>query len=475
MKKHTIFICLILQLAMAFAQAPEKMSYQAVVRNNNNVLVSNHVVGMRISILQGSATGTAVYTETQTPTTNAIGLIAIEIGTGTLVTGTFANIDWANGPFFVKTETDPNGGTNYTLTGTNQLLSVPYALYAKSASNGIPAGGQNGQVLTICNGKAVWTNGGECPASITGFNCADTSHYGIIIANQALQDASTTTTIGYTGGNTGVFQSQTITSTGVTGLTANLEAGTLNNGNGTFRFTISGIANSSGIAGFTIHFADKTCTFYRTILSQAYFTNNNFYCNGTPTSVIAVTNPITGKTWMDRNLGAIQVANNSSDSAAFGDLYQWGRKTDGHQCRNSVNTNLLSTSDMPFHGNFITTLNSSYDWRSLQNNNLWQGINGVNNPCPSGYRLPTYSELGAELNSWSQNNSLGAFGSPLKLPMAGFRNHTDGSLNSEGSNGFYWSSTVNANNVWNLYFLSGNANLNDNPRAYGFSVRCIKD
>jgi hypothetical protein len=158
MKKYSILFCLFLQLAMAFAQAPEKMSYQAVVRNNNNVLVSNHAVGMRISILQASATGTAVYTETQTPTTNANGLIAIEIGTGTVVTGSFANIDWANGPYFVKTETDPNGGTAYTLSASNQLLSVPYALYAKTAGNGssLPSGGTYGQTLYKCNGNIQW-------------------------------------------------------------------------------------------------------------------------------------------------------------------------------------------------------------------------------------------------------------------------------------------------------------------------------
>jgi hypothetical protein len=126
-----------------FAQAPNKMSYQAIIRNSNNVLVSNHTVGMRISILQGTATGSSVYTETQSPTTNANGLIAIEIGTGTIISGSFANIDWSNGPYFVKTETDPNGGSNYNLTGTSQLLSVPYALYAKSAGsvNGNTGGG----------------------------------------------------------------------------------------------------------------------------------------------------------------------------------------------------------------------------------------------------------------------------------------------------------------------------------------------
>ncbi len=121
--------------ALVFAQAPNKMSYQAVIRDNSNALVTNQIVGMQISILQGSANGTAVYAETQTPTTNANGLASIEIGGGTVVSGNFSTIDWANGPYFIKTETDPTGGSNYTITGTSQLLSVPYALYATNAGN----------------------------------------------------------------------------------------------------------------------------------------------------------------------------------------------------------------------------------------------------------------------------------------------------------------------------------------------------
>ena len=116
-----------------FAQSPQKMSYQAVVRNTSGALVANQSVGMKISILQGSVTGTPVYVETQTTTTNANGLATIEIGGGTIVTGTFAGIDWSGGMYFIKTETDPTGGTNYSITGTSQILSVPYALYAKTA------------------------------------------------------------------------------------------------------------------------------------------------------------------------------------------------------------------------------------------------------------------------------------------------------------------------------------------------------
>ena len=115
-----------------FAQAPQKMSYQAVIRNSSDQLITNHAVGMKISILQGTATGTVVYTETQTPTTNANGLVSIEIGGGT----GFSAINWASGPYFIKTETDPAGGTSYTITSISQLLSVPYALHAIAADNG---------------------------------------------------------------------------------------------------------------------------------------------------------------------------------------------------------------------------------------------------------------------------------------------------------------------------------------------------
>ena len=128
---YTTVGALLLTLS-SFAQAPEKMSYQAVIRGANNALVTNQQVGMQISILQGS---TAVYEETQTPTSNTNGLVSLEIGTGTVISGSFTAIDWSADTYFIKTETDPTGGTNYTITGTNQLLSVPFALYAKTSSD----------------------------------------------------------------------------------------------------------------------------------------------------------------------------------------------------------------------------------------------------------------------------------------------------------------------------------------------------
>ena len=136
MKKIYSLVVGLLLTASVWAQAPQKMSYQAVIRNSSNALITSTPVGMQISILQGSSTGTAVYVETQTPSTNANGLVSLEIGTGTVITGTFSAINWATGPYFIKTETDPTGGTAYTIAGTNELISVPYALFSANAGVG---------------------------------------------------------------------------------------------------------------------------------------------------------------------------------------------------------------------------------------------------------------------------------------------------------------------------------------------------
>jgi uncharacterized protein (TIGR02145 family) len=373
MKKIITICAAILMTACVFAQAPNKMSYQAVIRNSSNALITNQAVGMQISILQTSSSGTAVYVETQTPITNANGLASIEIGGGTLVSGNFATINWANGPYFIKTETDPNGGTNYSITGTSQLLSVPYALFS---ANGIRSVSATGDTLFLGNGTHL---------IIPGISAANT-----------------------TGGGGGQYPAGSV------------------------------------------------------------------FCNG-PTAVVDVTNPATGKIWMDRNLGASQVATSSTDANAYGDLYQWGRRSDGHQCRTSPTTSTLSSVDQPANDNFILAPIPPFDWRSPKNDNLWQGVNGINNPCPSGYRLPTDAELNAERTSWSSNNSSGAFASPLKLSMAGFRTQNDGSLANVGSLGNYWSSTVDGDYSYGLSFDSSAAYMSFTSRANGYAVRCLKD
>ena len=192
----------------------------------------------------------------------------------------------------------------------------------------------------------------------------------------------------------------------------------------------------------------------------------------------------TGRIWMDRNLGASQVATSSTDAASYGDLYQWGRGTDGHQLRTSAITTTLSNTDVPGHGDFILhPASSPWDWRSPQNANLWQGVNGTNNPCPIGYRIPTETEWDAERLSWSTNNAAGAFVSPLKLPVAGSRYQPEsgsgppipGSIINVGSRGFYWSSTVLPIGAREIILSSVDARFSGGFRAAAYSVRCIKD
>jgi uncharacterized protein (TIGR02145 family) len=182
-----------------------------------------------------------------------------------------------------------------------------------------------------------------------------------------------------------------------------------------------------------------------------------------------------GKIWMDRNLGATRVAQSSTDADAYGDLYQWGRLTDGHQIRTSGITATLADSDTPGHNNFITNSSSPFDWRNPQNNNLWQGASGTNNPCPSGFRLPTETELNNERVTWSSNNSAGAYANPLKFTAAGMRSHGNGFLGSVGSIGGYWSSTIVGTSSRSLSFFSIGAAFDSSSRGHGFSVRCIKD
>jgi hypothetical protein len=383
MKRTITLAILLLTFGYAMAQSPQKMSFQAVVRNNTNTLLSNQPVGLRISILQGSASGTVVYSETQTATTNSNGLVTIQIGGGTTISGDFAAIVWANGPYFIQTETDANGGTNYTLISTTQLLSVPYALYAQTSGSSIPGpqgpigltgatgpqgpigltgatGAQgpigltgatgpagllsNGSVAGntpywngsawVINNSNIYNNGvavgigtitpnasakmeiasttqgflpprmstaqrdaivsptigliiyntttnclnfyvgsswnESCgttiiPAGvITTLNCASATNNGTIISGSATNGVSIV--VPYTGGNGGTFSGQTVGSTGVAGLTATLAAGNFSNGVGSLTYSINGTPTSSGTASFALNIGGKTCTISRQVV-----------------------------------------------------------------------------------------------------------------------------------------------------------------------------------------------------------------
>ena len=181
-------------------------------------------------------------------------------------------------------------------------------------------------------------------------------------------------------------------------------------------------------------------------------------------TVGVVTSPKTGRIWMDRNLGASQVATSKTDEAAYGSLYQWGRLSDGHEERSSGTTSETSAKDKPGHDKFITKSN----WRVPHNPNLWQPGTGINNPCPAGFRVPTKDEFSAEAK----------YISFLKLTCGGKRQLWDGSLNDVGQTGYYWTSTDNGNTAayMNIYNWGDEGYPNQVTNyGYGMSVRCIKE
>ncbi len=180
-----------------------------------------------------------------------------------------------------------------------------------------------------------------------------------------------------------------------------------------------------------------------------------------------------GQVWMDRNLGALRVATKSKDPDAYGTMYQWGRSGDGHEYRTSYRTS--TRSDNPNNSSFIR---SSGDWRVNRNDSLWTGESDPSNPCPAGFRIPTEEEWDTELTSWESNdNATGAFASPLRLPLAGVRYAGSADVSGVGNLGYYWSRSRAGGESRALFFSNavGDAYFISQPRAYGYSVRCIKD
>ena len=193
MKKLVLSLVAIATISLSsFGQAPEGFKYQAVVRDAGNTILNNQAVGMQIEILQGGISGTPVYTESFTPTTNTYGLVNLEIGTGT-TSDDFTIIDWANDTYFIRTSIDVTGGSSYSVMGTSQLMSVPYALYAKTSGNGAgpigpqgPAGadGQGGVTTAGTNVTITGAGTGLDPyvvnAGTCGLSIGDTYQGGII-------------------------------------------------------------------------------------------------------------------------------------------------------------------------------------------------------------------------------------------------------------------------------------------------------
>ena len=209
--------------------------------------------------------------------------------------------------------------------------------------------------------------------------------------------------------------------------------------------------------------------------------------SGTDALTYGVVTGADGRIWLDRNLGASRVATASNDHQAYGSLFQWGRAGDGHQLMthtgattgtaNNANIETLSTSDTPGHANFIRNQSVPYDWRTPGNDTLWQGVSGINNVCPAGFRLPTAAEFQTLTTAAGINYNVPAYNSSLKLTLSGVHSYFFGNISNLGTGGWYWTSSVSETRASMVKFVTTpNAQtVFQEYRANGAAVRCIKD
>jgi hypothetical protein len=376
--------------------------------------------------------------------------------------------------------TSPNASAKLEIASTTQGFLLPRMSNAQrdaitSPTIGLVIYNTTTNCLNFFTGTN-WSN--TCGTTMVGYasiDCSSITNYGSLLAGISATGVSCV--VPYTGGNGGTYNSQTISSTGVSGLIASIAADTFTIGNGSITINISGIPSSPGYANFAINLGGQLCSLILIVYvaPPSQYQAGTVFCTSTPTTVVEVYSTATGKIWMDRNLGATNVANSIADVTAYGDLYQWGRFSDGHQCRTSTTTTALSSSLSPGNPNFIISSSTPYDWINPPTSHLWQGVNGINNPCPTGFRLPTMAEFESEYLSWGWGvNGYNPFTSILKLTYAGFR--LDGILNQVNTSGAYWTSSYSGNSSRFLSFSVGNSVSNGiSLREYGFTVRCIKN
>ncbi len=522
--KSVHLLIMMLISSSIFAQVPNTMSYQAVVRDENGQLVKSQSVGIRISILQGSMDGTEIFQEIYIPSlkTNANGLLSMEIGTGTALVGEFSDIDWTAGPYFIKTETDPKGGTNYTLTGTNQLLSVPYAMHAKTA--------EIAEVAVIAETAETFI---ETDPIFTAWD----KDYSDLTNKPNIKD--TVTTYGFSGSYNDLANKPTLFNGNYQSLTKkpNLKdtvttysfSGNYNNltntpttisGYGiTDAVTTSGNQSIAGNKTFTgtttvktpVNATDATTKAYVDALlariealenSEPMILANGFTDprDGNHYNVVKIGNQV----WMAENLKylpsvvgpgtgssttpyyyvygyngtSVSAAKATANYTTYGVLYNWKAAMDSAASSTANPSSVQGVCPAGWH------LPSDAEWTQLEN---FLANNGYNYDGSTGGGRNKIAKAMASTGGWNSSSSIGVVGNTdysqcrnksgfTALP-GGIRGY-GGTNNRVGDYGYWWSATESdAASAWHRFMGYNNSNFlsSSSYKENGFSVRCVRD
>ena len=467
MKKITTLVSAIILSASLWAQAPQKFSYQAVIRGVNNILVSDKIVGVKISILQGSEFGASVYVETHTPTTNVNGLASLSIGTGSKVFGEFSKIDWAKSPYFVKIETDITGGVNYQLNAVSELMSVPFALYAANSQPG-PKGdkGDIGDQGPAGKDGSVGPKGDKGDIGDQGPAGKD----GLVGPKGDIGDQGPAGKDGLVGpkGDKGDIGDQgpagkdgSVGPKGDKGdtpevkVTVSVQGDTLKFENGSY-VIIPGISaanpKTKPTSGYGENIKDVNGNSYKTVY-------------------------IGTQQWMGENLKVSKYNDGTEIPNVIGNS-DWTILTTGAWCY--YNNDILNNEK---YGNL-------YNWFTIS-----PSFNGNKNVCPLGWHVPSDSEwnvlidyLGGEniaggkmkesgTDNWI-NPNIDASNISLYTAIPAGSRGLYGDFNGVGNNAVWWSSTESSNDNSIYFYLSNNNTLlykDATNKKHGESIRCIKD
>ncbi len=517
---------LILFSATLFAQDTQTFTYNGIAVNAVGQRLTNHTISLRLSVLNGSATGSAIYVETQTAITNATGIYYVGIGQGNPVSGSYGGINWATNHYYLKVEMDPAAGTNYSIVSASpmvaslspqlgtlaSLTTTPTSgILTQTATSGGNIMSDGGSAVTargVCwsvaanpttadshttdgSGPGVFTSNisGLTPGTFYHIRSYATNSAGTAYGDIGFTTLSTPSVVtspissinansAISGGNVTNDGGTTITARGVCwSTTANptIASNHTTDGTGTGTF----VSSIGGLSANTLYYVRAYAT---TIAGTAYgsdfsFTTLAFTC-GSPFTInhlVGSVAPIsktvtygtvtnipgaTAKCWITSNLGADHQATTISDAteASAGWYWQFNRKQ-GYKHDGSTLTPSWT----------ITSINEYSDWII------------ANDPCTSelgtGWRLPTSTEWTNVNASGNWNNWSDPWNSGLKLHPAGYVTSGVASLDNRGSYGVYWSSSqYNSGYGWHLDFGSSNSFIfNGFNKAFGFSVRCLRD